>query len=314
MFCPNCGKEIGDAKFCPECGSSITQPTCATVPPNSSTPQNINVTVTKKKKPITKRWWFWVLLVLVIGSAFSRGGRSSSKPETASTSSSSTTKTESSSTNSPATQSTPKKSEIAYEITDVVNVIEDSSFGDGKRYTVIIEVTNTGDIPIYLDKCVLDFEDNDGHLLQTDDFLSNIPDVVQPGEKGYFYTNGSGSFDDNVDFSNGCNLIPTLTIEKAKRELKSHEVIDTSLYPSYGAVGIKGRIVNETDKDISLIYVTTVFYDSNGKVLGISGTNVTDIKANSKTSFDDSGIFMKGFSVNDVADYRVYADEMYMQF
>lgn len=311
MICPNCGKEIGDAKFCPECGLSIAQPARATVPPGNSDPQNINVTVTKKKKPITKRWWFWVLVVLVIGGVFSRGGSSSSKSETASTS---TTKTESSSTSSPANTSTQKKSEISYEITDVVNVIEDSSYGDGKRYTVIIEVTNTGDIPIYLEKCVLDFEDNNGHLLQTDDFLSKVPDIAQPGERGYFYTNGSSSFDDNVDFSNGCNLIPSLTIEKAKRELKSHEVIDTSLYPSYGAVGIKGRIVNETDKDISLIYVTTVFYDSNGKVLGISGTNVTDIKANSKTSFDDSGIFMKDFSVNDVADYRVYADEMYMQF
>ncbi len=206
------------------------------------------------------------------------------------------------------------KEEISYEITDVIEKIEDSSFGTGKRFSVIVEITNTGNVPIYLDKCTLDYEDNDGHLLQTEDFLSNVPDIVQPGEKGYFYTNGSFAFDDDVTFDNGCNLVPTLSIAKAKGELKRHDVVDVSLYESYGSVGCKGRIVNETDKDISLIYVTAAYFDINGKVLGISGTNVTDIKANSKTSFDNAGIFLDGFTLKDVASYKIYADETYMQF
>ncbi len=89
----------------------------------------------------------------------------------------------------------------------------------------------------------------------------------------------------------------------------------TSLYNSdYGTVGVKGRIVNETDKEISMIYVTTVFFDKEGKVLGISGTTVTDITANDKTSFDDPGMFMEKFSVDQVDHYKVYADEMYLQF
>ncbi len=208
---------------------------------------------------------------------------------------------------------TPKTG-MAYEITDVINIIEDSSYGSGKRFRVIVEVTNTGDTPIYLSDCVLDYEDNNGHLLHTYDFLSVVPDIVQPNEKGYFYTNGSSAFDDDVSFENGCNLVPKVTITKAKGELKRHEVSDTSLYNSYGTVGCKGRITNETDEEISNIYVQVVYYDKDGRVLGISGTNVSNIKATDRTSFDLSGILMNEFSVEDVADYVVYADEYYYQY
>ena len=225
------------------------------------------------------------------------------------------TNQENSKTNNSTSNSTATQEKMAYEITDTIFEISDSYFGNGKECRVIIEVTNTGNVPIYLDDCVLDFEDDDGHLLETYDFLSSVPDIVQPGEKGYFYTNGNHSFNEDVSFENGCNLVPKLSIEKTKGELKSHEVVDVSLYNSdYGTVGCRGRIVNETDKEISLIYVTTVYYDSEGKVLGISGTNVMDITAKDQTSFDDSGMLMPDFDVEDVADYKIYADEMYLQF
>lgn len=209
----------------------------------------------------------------------------------------------------------PKKEEVQFEITNVYHDEYDADFGLGKQFKAIIEVKNTGNVPMYLDKCVLDYEDNDGHLLQTYDFMSKVPDIVQPNEKGYFYVNMGGSFDDDVDFSNGCNLVPNVYVEKAKGELKNYEVQDVTIFDgTYGGVGIKGRIINDTDKDVSMVYVRTVYYDANGAVLGISNTTVMDVRANSKTSFDDSGMFSGDFSVSDVASYDIYCDEMYMQF
>lgn len=203
----------------------------------------------------------------------------------------------------------------SYEITNIINRITDSPYSEsGKKFNVIIEVKNTGNVPIYLKNCVLDYEDNDGHLLQTYDFLSNVPDIVQPGEKGYFYTNGSSGFDKGISFDNGCNLVPSITVLKATGELKRHEVSDTSLFESYGSAGCKGRITNETNEEISNIYARVVYYDVNGNVLGISGTNVSNIKANQKTSFSIAGLFLEGFSVDDVASYKTYADESYYQF
>ena len=205
--------------------------------------------------------------------------------------------------------------EIAYEITDIVNRIEDSDYVDsGKVFSVIIEVKNTGRVPLYMDDCILDYEDNNGHLLQTYDFMSKVPDIIAPGEKGYFYTNGTVAFDSDVTFKNGCNLVPSITLVKASGELKRHKVTDTSLYSSYGTVGCRGRLINDTNETIDAIYVQVVYYDKKGRVLDISGTNLYDIPSNRKTSFDISGIFMHKFSVDDVSNYVVFADEWYYQF
>lgn len=203
---------------------------------------------------------------------------------------------------------------VAYEISDVIYEINDSAISAEKRLSAIIEITNTGDVPIYLDDCILDFEDDDGHLLQTFDFVNAVPAVVQPGDKGYFYTNAGNKFDSDVSFENGCNLVPDLTIKEATGTMKSYEVVDTSIYNNnYGSVGCKGRVVNETDKEISLLSVGIVYYDGEGKVLGISNTSLINVKADGKTSFDDSGMLLKGFTVEDVAEYVVYATEVYYQ-
>ena len=208
------------------------------------------------------------------------------------------------------------KNDLKYEITDIYENIYDNPYV-GKMYDVVIEVTNTGNAPLYLDKCTLDYEDNDGHLLQTtSDFsISKAPAVIQPGEKGYFYTNGSTSFDPDVSFDNGVKLVPQLKLVKATGELKSYEVTDTTVYSNgYGGVGVKGRIINDTDKEISLLYITTVYYNAEGHVIGVSYSSVTDVQPNSKTSFDDSGMLNTQMSLDMVADYKVYAAEMYLQF
>lgn len=217
-------------------------------------------------------------------------------------------------------QTTPaasdNKKELKYEITDIYENIYDNPYV-GKMYDVIIEVTNTGDAPLYLDKCTLDYEDNDGHLLQTtSEFsISKAPAIIQPGEKGYFYTNGSTSFDADVSFDNGVKLVPQLKLVKATGELKSYEVTDTTVYNNgFGGVGVKGRVVNDTDKEVSLIYITTVYYNAEGRVIGVSYSSLMDVQPNSKTSFDDSGLLNTQMSLDKVADYKVYAAEMYLQF
>lgn len=217
-------------------------------------------------------------------------------------------------------QTTPaasdNKMDLSYEITDIYENIYDNPYV-GKMYDVIIEVTNTGNAPLYLDKCTLDYEDNDGHLLQTtSEFsISKAPAIIQPGEKGYFFTNGSTSFDADVSFDDGVKLVPQLKLVKATGELKSYEVTDTTVYNNgYGGVGIKGRVINDTDKEVSLIYITTVYYNAEGHVIGVSYSSLMDVQPNSKASFDDTGLLNTQMSLDMVADYKVYAAEMYLQF
>ena len=225
-----------------------------------------------------------------------------------------TTETDETAQSDDAHEETQRVEEYAYEITDVVNDIYTPQYSGTTHFHIIVEVTNTGSKPLYLESCVADYEDDDGHLLQTYNYFSSTPSVIESGEKGYFYMSGGSKFNEDVSFENGCNLVTKPIVKKATGTRIRYAVEDTSIYPSYGTVGVRGRIVNDTDNDVSLIYVTAVFYNADGKVLGISGTNVTDILKNDKTSFDITSIGMKEFPIESVAEYEVYADEMYFQF
>ena len=72
MFCPNCGKEIGNAKFCPECGTAVNQ--------QQQAKQEVKeIKKEKPKKPITKRVWFWAVIVVLALVIFSGGSSKTSK-------------------------------------------------------------------------------------------------------------------------------------------------------------------------------------------------------------------------------------------
>lgn len=204
---------------------------------------------------------------------------------------------------------------LSYNITDTQFYTFTNSIGNIEYY-FIMEVENTGDCNLYLKSCKMDLEDNDGHLLQAGDTASSCPSVIKPGEKGYFYNGSLDSLlDDNIDISNGINCVPSYEIIKANKEPIEYEVSDLSLSKDSGCAKVTGRVTNTTVEDDSYIYLNIVYYDSTGKVIGITGTSVTDIKAGQTVAFDSSSMFMSGdSSYEDIADYKVVAQQVYIQW
>lgn len=211
---------------------------------------------------------------------------------------------------------TETENDFSYEITDTSFNYYKNSIGN-MEYHAFVEITNTGSCNIYMDDCVFDLEDNDGHLLQSEKYISSCPDVIAPGEKGYFYNNAvtSSTIDKDVSFDNGIKLVPNYKLEKATGEIKDFEVSDTDMRSDdYGNIKITGRVTNDTDKDES-IYLNVIFYNSDGKVLMITGTNVTGLDANTTVSFECTTMFSDD-SVNkdDIATYQVIARDSYYQW
>ena len=214
------------------------------------------------------------------------------------------------------TEKSTKSDEVLYEITDTNFEYYTNSIG-GVEYYGYVEITNTGDNNLYLDKAIFDLEDNDGHLLQSDDFISSAPSVIKPGEKGYFYNGlGSNMIDEGVSTDNGINLVPQITIKQATGEPVRYEVTDTDLREEeYSGLKVTGRVINNTDEDVSYLYLNVIFYDANGKVLGITGTSVSDLAAGNKASFECTTMFANdNLTMDNVADYEIIAEETYMQF
>lgn len=204
-----------------------------------------------------------------------------------------------------------KPEEASYNINIIKFEITNESFGDGFRYEGIVEVDNTGSSNIYLTGTAFDIEDANGSLVQSDNMISCCPDVIKPGEKGYLY-NQFGSSLDGVTEIDGLQLVPQYVVKTTSTTPDEYEVTDVSIKEDTFGVKTVGRVTNNTDNDNSIMYVQVLYYDSDGNLLGISGTNVTDLIAGRTVSFEISGIGMSSdITVDRIANYKVIAQETF---
>lgn len=305
-FCQNCGNQIPDgAPMCPTCGMPAAQNQTA-----SAQTQVVQMPQQEKKKK-NKGCLIAALAVIIIGiigAAGAAGGKNRDEGKV----------TVGSSGSAGTAQSTGQsgQKDFAYEITDTQFHYYQNSINRTEYYG-FIEITNTGTKNIYLKDCTFDLEDNDGHLLQTDSLISSCPDIIAPGEKGYFYNNLiSTSVDEGVSLDNGIKLCPTYKIEEAKGDIVEYAVSDTDMRSDdNGTIKVTGRVTNNTTEDDSLLYVNILLLDQNGKVLLITGTNVLDLTAGTTQSFEASTMFSDDtVKPEQVASYKVIARKTHYQF
>lgn len=200
----------------------------------------------------------------------------------------------------------------SYSITD--RHFEYSTSYGTTSYFAYVAIKNTGKTYLYLKDAIFDFEDDDGHLLETEKYISTTPDVIAPGETGYFYNNSS--LDDSVSLDNGLNFVPNVTVVEATSTLPIECVVsDISVRDGTYNVSTLGRITNPTNKDCSYMYATVIYYNSSGAVIGITGTSVLGLEAGKTTSFEISGINLsRKISAEEVAHYRIIAQDYYYQY
>lgn len=222
---------------------------------------------------------------------------------------------ENSAADAPSGAENSSESDFSYEVTDTGFHYYTNSIGSVEYYGYV-EITNTGSSNIYLGKCTFDIEDNDGHLLQTDQHISTCPDIIAPGEKGYYYNSiGSTQIDKTVSLENGAKLVPTYTVEKARGEIVDYEVSDTEMRTDdYDKLTVTGRVTNQTEEDDGYVYLQVLFYDADGKIAAITGTSVTGLTAGSKQSFQCSTLFSDDTAnAETVKSYKVIARKSYYQ-
>lgn len=282
--CRTCGKEIAkNAKICPHCGA-------------------------KRKKPIILYAILIIFGLALIGSIF--GGKTADDPKPDASKTPNTTA-------SGTPEQTKEQTVDAYEITYQNCVVYRDSIDQICCYA-IVEVKNTGTVNLYLDDATFDFEDKNGELLATySTMISSDPDIIAPGEKGYFYCNTGilkGEIDENTEY----NFVPHLKVKQSKNEIIRYEITETSITEGgmLSPATVIGRIKNNTDDDAGLVWVAVVFFREDGTPIAACGTNVTDLKAGEQTSFDADAVWLMDLNLNyfDIARYEVYACKTQYQF
>ncbi|MEE0808624.1 MAG: zinc ribbon domain-containing protein [Acutalibacteraceae bacterium] len=288
MICPKCKTQF-NGNFCPKCGTQFNQ---------NFYHSGYNSPYNKTNKPIYKKWWFWVILIVIVSVLFTNSKNNITNNKNLS--------------DNKIDINGIINNNACYKVSDsnlIFSQTKDSAF-------VYYEITNMGDTNLYLKSAVFDIQDKNGHLLQTEDFISSCPDIIQPGEKGYFYD--YISFDENVTIDNNSELVPKFEILKANGNVENYKVTDISLNLDSvtGNPKVMGRITNNySNESDALMYIQTVYYDKNGRVIYIDGTTFgKEIKPNETVSFDSTAYVKKYIDTSKIETYNIIAQNCYYGF
>ncbi|MDO5132858.1 MAG: hypothetical protein Q4D81_07735, partial [Eubacteriales bacterium] len=175
----------------------------------------------------------------------------------------------------------------ALEVVDS-NIVIYEDYSGSPTVSAFVAFKNNTDSCIGISSARMDYQDNDGKLLATDQYANCIPEVVKPGQIIYLY---SYHFDvSDVDPSNGFNYVPDgdlyevdhyFEIELSDVSFKTDDIMDISII---------GRGTNNTEKDL---YGDpgAVFFDSENNVVGFC-YGMESFEAGKTKSFEISGDMM----------------------
>lgn len=173
------------------------------------------------------------------------------------------------------------------EIVDSKIVAFKDYFGE-PSVSAYVAFKNNTDYCIGINSPRMDYQDNDGKLIATDQFANCIPEVAKPGQVFYLYSYHFSIKD--VDTSNGLNYKPDgnpyeaknfFEVELSDVSFKTGDIMDVSII---------GRGTNNTDKNL-YGEPGAVFYDSDNNVVGFC-YGLESFDAGQTKSFEISGDMM----------------------
>lgn len=214
----------------------------------------------------------------------------------------------------PSTQESSDASEnteptvISYEIADQrLNVYRNRA--EEFWGQVITAVTNTGDAPIYLENSSFRISDAEKKSAASDTTLSAYPQIVAPGETGYYYAETYLE----TESADGLSLEFTPQISAFSQQPVNYTVEDALLQDSrYGGMELRVTVSNATAQDTRRYCVAVLLFDGQGTLLG-QFYDVPSVKipaGGSQVLELSSYMLPETVTTTQVADYRILAYEL----
>ena len=207
--------------------------------------------------------------------------------------------------------------EISYIISDTtLKTWED--YSGNNWIQVIVEITNNGTEPIFLSDGSYDLENSEGKIIAHKSSISECPQVLEAGEKGFMYD--YTTLDNPV--SGEISIIPHISAKLATVNCVRYPVTEVSfLTSSYYGLKAVGRIENTTELDdtSSSIYIRLVLFDSNGHPIEVLTSYISDeLLAGSRIGFEaqnsDNLISSKTITASEVDSWVAYSYPYQYQF
>ena len=195
-----------------------------------------------------------------------------------------------------------KSKDVAWEAGDpVVDTWSDSG---GQRWIQIVcPVENTGKKNLYLKNSTIDIEDSEGILVDSMTSITGKPDVLKPGDTGYYYEITMLDSSSPLDLK----VVPHLKIEEATVDYIRLETSQVNIADrDYGGLKITGRVENNTEDDFDVVVIAAFLYNAENKVLASEYTVLDDVLANDKYGFSVE-VYREDITADKVDHYEVFA-------
>mgnify|MGYP002620137002 FL=1 len=174
---------------------------------------------------------------------------------------------------------------------------------------VITAVQNTGDAPIYLQDSTFHITDAEGKSLASDTTVSAYPQIVAPGETGYYYAETYLE----TESAEGLTLEFTPQVSVSAQQKVEYTVENPDLQDSrYGGMELRVTLSNSTAQDTRHYCVAVLLFDAEGKLLG----QFYDVPSVKVPAGGSAVLELSSYMLPDtvtkaeIADYRILAYEL----
>jgi len=184
----------------------------------------------------------------------------------------------------------PAQGNIQYEITNVQERTYITSRGV-VRYETLVQFTNTGTMPIYLGMSRFDLVDTNGRILSAGNSFSSFPNIIHPGERGYFYG--------NVDVPEATpetdiSMVPRWDLRRSRENRINFDLSDIEIRDGTFGTTVFGRITNNTGEEQTWAIISVVLYAQDGTPIGVWMTNAMEtMQVGSSFGFEISNILQR---------------------
>lgn len=174
---------------------------------------------------------------------------------------------------------------------------------------VITAVQNTGDAPIYLQDSTFHITDAEGKSLASDTTVSAYPQIVAPGETGYYYAETYLE----TESAEGLTLEFTPQVSVSAQQAVAYTVVNPDLQDSrYGGMELRVTLSNSTAQDTRHYCVAVLLFDAEGSLLG----QFYDVPSVKVPAGGSAVLELSSYMLPDtvtkaeIADYRILAYEL----
>ena len=176
-----------------------------------------------------------------------------------------------------------------------------------------VPVKNTGSVNLYMSAGTIDLEDADGHLVESLSLVPAYPEVLKPGETGWYFEETTLDQTPSSDLK----AVPHVDVREASVNCIRYEISDVTITDDeFGDIKVTGRVENTTEEEGSMVQVAVLLYDEQEDLIGAMNTYLDEnLAAGDKIGFSTSSLVnVQDLTADDIADSKIYAYPTQFQF